>query len=218
MKPKYPVHTDFYGAKLVITKDVLNPRDETEFLAERADNFLKQRRKEKITKFRVLDMGTGSGAIAVSLAKKFPVEEFTAADISEKALKVAKQNAKLNGLKNIKFVKSNLFKQIAGKFDLIVANLPYVETNKIPNRYEPSVAFDGGERGLDVIEKFLHQAGQFLKLDGAIMLEIGYEQGAHVKLLARKYLPKKNVFVELDYAGHDRYVIILPDGTDKISS
>lgn len=208
-KVKLPQTIEFYGASVTVTKDVLFPRPETEFLVERADKILEKMRLNKIPKLHILDIGTGSGAIFIPLAKKFPDEGFVGADLSKKALAIARKNARANNVKNVKLIRSNLFKNITGRFDLIIANLPYVETKNMPKKLtEPKIALHGGQNGLEVIEKFLKDAGKFLKRDGAILMEIGTAQGKAVKKLVQKYLPAKKPKLESDYAGHDRYLQI----------
>ena len=153
---------DFMGLKIKVNPSVLIPRFETEILVETAGKYLKPGAK-------VLDLGTGSGCIAIALAKEFPGAEFLACDISKEALKVAAQNALLQGV-NIDFKEGDLFEACDLQdeaFDLIVSNPPYIATGDFPSLqpeigYEPRIALDGGEDGLAFYRRIIAGAGRYL--------------------------------------------------------
>ena len=169
-------YTDFYGMKINVNSDVLCPRPETEYLVEEVSRLIKQDNLQA-----VLDLCTGSGAIALVVKRDNPNVAVTASDISEKALMVAKQNAEQNNLQ-IDFVVSNLFDNINGEFDLIVSNPPYIKTDVIGmldpevRFFEPNIALDGGKDGLDFYRKIAENAKNHLKIGGILAFEIGFDQ------------------------------------------
>lgn len=196
-------HANFYGFDFVVTKDVLSPRMDTERLVEAVlDNLL--------PKQTVLDVGTGSGAIAITIAKKSNAK-VTAVDISDEALKVAKQNAVKNQA-NVKFVKSDLFKNLGrfAKFDIIVSNPPYIPTKQIDaldkevKDFDPILALDGGESGLDFYEKIILEAPKRLNKNGMIFFEVGKGQASMVKKLLQKNF--KDIRIVKDYNKINRVV------------
>lgn len=197
--------TEFYGLKFIVSKDVLIPRIDTEILVEKLIDEINSRDKN----VDVLDIGTGSGAIAVTIAKETNAK-VTAVDVSENALKVAKQNAKINNVK-VNFIHSNLFENVKGKFDIIVSNPPYIESAEINKLmpevkdFEPILALDGGKTGLEFYEKIVDNAGKYLKPQGKLFFEIGYNQNEAVsKLMKDKF---KNVLCLKDFLGNDRVII-----------
>lgn len=169
-------YTDFYGMKINVNSDVLCPRPETEYLVEEVSRLIKQDNLQA-----VLDLCTGSGAIALVVKRDNPNVAVTASDISEKALMVAKQNAEQNNL-HVDFVLSNLFDNINGEFDLIVSNPPYIKTDVIGTLdpevrfFEPTIALDGGMDGLDFYRKIVENAKNHLKIGGILAFEIGFDQ------------------------------------------
>ena len=169
-------YTDFYGMKINVNSDVLCPRPETEYLVEEVSRLIKQDNLQA-----VLDLCTGSGAIALVVKRDNPNVAVTASDISEKALMVAKQNAEQNNL-HVDFVASNLFDNINGEFDLIVSNPPYIKTDVIGmldpevRFFEPTIALDGGMDGLDFYRKIVENAKNHLKIGGILAFEIGFDQ------------------------------------------
>ena len=169
-------YTDFYGMKINVNSDVLCPRPETEYLVEEVSRLIKQDNLQA-----VLDLCTGSGAIALVVKRDNPNVAVTASDISEKALMVAKQNAEQNNL-HVDFVVSNLFDNINGEFDLIVSNPPYIKTDVIGmldpevRFFEPTIALDGGMDGLDFYRKIVENAKNHLKIGGILAFEIGFDQ------------------------------------------
>lgn len=192
----------FYGLEFYVNTDVLSPRQETELLVEKA-------LQEVNNDSKVLDLCTGSGAIAVSLAKNCDAE-ITASDISKKALKVAKKNAKNLGA-NIKFIQSNMFDNIKGKFDVIVSNPPYIASQDVNNLerevkdYDPVLSLDGGVDGLEFYKIIARESPRFLSKNGVLMLEIGFKQYKDVEQLLK--LNNFDTILVKDYSGNDRIVI-----------
>lgn len=201
----------FYHWDFVVTPDVLIPRPETEHLIEAAQAWLKNRQGEQLN---ILDVGTGSGIIAVSLALLFPQASVTAIDVSPSALEIAKLNASRLGAENIEFRHGNLLNGLPTNFrvDLIAANLPYIDHDELQNlevaKWEPHLALDGGIGGLDLIRDLLHQAPAYLKPGGLILLEIGADQGEATRQLALLVFPNAGVEVKQDLAGLDRIVSV----------
>jgi release factor glutamine methyltransferase len=200
----------FMSLNFIVTKDVLIPRPETELIVENAIGVSK-----KFTgKASILDIGTGSGAIAVSLAKFIENSEIVATDLSEKALDVAALNAKKHGVENkIKFIKADLFPDDVQKFDIIVSNPPYIKTALINGLqrevkdFEPLSALDGGGDGLTYYQAILAKAPEYLKENGAIILEISPDLAKDIVSLARNTLASKDIRVIKDLNGLDRVVV-----------
>ena len=198
----------FRYIELMVTSAVLIPRPETEELVEKVLRWAKGRRE-----LRIVDVGTGSGCIAISLAKELEGAAVIAVEVSAEALKIAQQNA-LNNNATVEFHQGSLLKPIAEPVDLIVANLPYVaETerallDKSVARFEPQLALFGGEDGLDLVRELLRQAVGKLRPKGAIFLEIGFQQGVAVVAIAQQHFPNATVTCQQDYAGQDRFVSI----------
>jgi len=178
--------TEFMGLEFIVTPTVLIPRPDTEILVETTLRYAADKvSSEKATGLQVLDIGTGSGCIAVSLAKCLPQAQISASDISPAALEIARQNAKLNGVeKRINFLNCDLFpsrEQRANGYDLILSNPPYIKTDVIKTLelevlHEPKVALDGGEDGLDFYRRIIREAPACLKPGGLLILEIGFDQ------------------------------------------
>ena len=193
----------FMGMELKVTPDVLIPRSDTEVLVE-------QLLSDGVKDMSVLDLCTGSGCILLGLMKNESGIKGTGADISEKALNVARENAKIQGV-SAEWVVSDLYGQITGNFDVITSNPPYIRTSEIEllmpevGKYEPRSALDGGADGLDYYRKIVKDAPKYLNPGGRIYLEIGSEQGEAVKTLL-----EENGFNEIriirDYARLDRVV------------
>ncbi|MDR0518973.1 MAG: peptide chain release factor N(5)-glutamine methyltransferase [Clostridiales Family XIII bacterium] len=204
----------FMGMSLYVDENVLIPRPETEHLVNEAMNYLLDNRSAK----NVLDLGTGSGAVAISLAKKIPHLKITASDIRREALSVAESNAERLGVKNqIKFVESDVFSGFktgfgGSKWDVIVSNPPYIKSAVIPmlqreiSEHEPLVALDGGPDGLDVIRRIINGAPTFLRKTGAVFFEIGYDQAQNVSYLFRENGSYVRVSVTPDISGKDRVI------------
>ena len=195
---------EFMGLPFLVSPDVLIPRQDTEILAEEALKIIRPG-------MDVLDLCTGSGCIIISLLKFQPKIRATASDISGAALRVARENSKLNDV-TLTFVKSDLFADLAGSFDLIVSNPPYIPTDRIRElmpevrEHEPFAALDGKEDGLAFYRKISKEGFGYLKPGGSLMLEIGYDQSEAVTalLLQEGYRTIRTV---KDLAGKDRVVI-----------
>ena len=200
-------HADFFGMQLKVDERVLIPRPETEELVEL---ILVENLEDKL---KVLDIGTGSGAIALALAKNRPDWSVTAADISKDALQLASENAKNQNL-NIFFKKSDCFAEISEKYDIIVSNPPYIsredesEVGLNVLHSEPHLALFADEDGLAIYRRIAEDAKGYLKDGGKIYLEIGYKQGQSVPELFRKHLPEKRVRTLKDQFGQDRMVVV----------
>lgn len=198
---------EFYGMELKVDERVLIPRPETEELVEL---ILTENPKPNLS---VLDIGTGSGAIALALAKNHPDWLVTASDISPDALNLASENASLQDLK-ISFKKSDCFAEIAENYDIIVSNPPYIsradesEVGLNVLHSEPHLALFAEEDGLAIYRKIAEDAKNHLREGGKIYLEIGYKQGHSVPALFRKYLPEKRVRTLKDQFGQDRMVVV----------
>jgi release factor glutamine methyltransferase len=199
---------EFWGLQFKVNSSVLVPRPDTEILVEAALNWIKPQAEKNL---RVIDICTGSGAIAVALKHECPNVTIEASDISEVALKVASENVRnLLGEGAITLYQSNLLDDISGKFDLIVSNPPYVPSGIIPSlskevQREPLLALDGGEDGLDLIRVLVSAATEKLNPNGKIFLEADSEQMADIKAILQE-----NGFVDIevvkDLAGLDRVI------------
>lgn len=192
---------EFMKLNFIVNKSVLIPREDTEILVLEA---LKQ------GKTKILDLCTGSGCIAISLAKYLNNAEVDASDISTRALSVAKKNAKLNEV-NVNFIHSDLFESLNKKYDLIISNPPYIRKSEIKSlqkevKKEPIRALDGGESGLDFYERIINESVNFLNEKGIIMFEIGYDQAKDVSSLLKKNNFKKIKKVK-DLSNYDRVII-----------
>lgn len=200
----------FYGLDFMVTPDVLIPRPETELLIEECIAWLEVHPSKR----EMADIGTGSGAIAITLADRFEDLKITAIDISEKALEVASQNAiLLNVHSKINFVHNDLLSNFTGRFDLIAANLPYIPSEKLRSlpvaRHEPLLALDGGPDGLDLIKLLLRQSREHLKPGGMIILEIEEGQSESASTVAEALLPGGKISILNDLANHPRILKIM---------
>ena len=200
-------HAEFFGMELKVDERVLVPRPETEELVEL---ILAENPKKNL---KVLDIGTGSGAIALALAKSRPDWTITAADISQDALDIAEENAKENS-GDLIFIKSDCFSEISSKYDIIVSNPPYIsrrdesEVGLNVLHSEPHLALFADEDGLAIYHKIAEGAKDYLTDGGKIYLEIGYKQGQSVPALFKENLPEKRVRTLKDQFGQDRMVVI----------
>ena len=200
---------EFMKLNFYINENVLIPRQDTEILVEEVINIAKRIKNPKI-----LDLCTGSGAIAVSLAKYLTESEITATDISNKALEIAKKNAKINEVENrITFISSDLFTNISEeKYDIIVSNPPYIKRNVIETldeqvRKEPYMALDGGLDGLDFYRKIIKNSYEYLKYHGFLCLEIGFDQKIDVIELIENEEKFENTYSKKDLFDNDRIII-----------
>ncbi|KXU13869.1 Methylase of polypeptide chain release factor [Streptococcus infantis] len=200
-------HAEFFGMQLKVDKRVLIPRPETEELVELT---LAENPKENL---KVLDIGTGSGAIALALAKNRLDWSVTASDISEDALELATENANAQNL-NLSFIKSDCFSEISSKYDIIVSNPPYIsredqeEVGLNVLHSEPHLALFADEDGLAIYRRIAEDSKDYLNDGGKIYLEIGYKQGQSVPALFMENLPEKRVRTLKDQFGQDRMVVI----------
>ena len=196
------------GLNFYVNENVLIPQPDTEILVEETIEKIKNLMSNNI---KILDLCTGSGAIAISIAKL--MSNITATDISEKALKIAKTNAQNNNVQNkIKFINSNMFQNINEKFDVILSNPPYIETNTIKTlskevQNEPKLALDGGQDGLEFYRIIAKNAHKHLNKNGIIMLEIGYNQRKAVTQIFEETKKYKNIECKKDYSNNDRIII-----------
>ena len=198
---------EFWGKKFEVDKNTLIPRPETELLIEKLIKIYKYK------KISILDIGTGSGCILVSLLIELPNSIGVGIDISRKAIEIARKNALLYGVdKRIKFLTKSIIKLYNCKFDLLVSNPPYIDKKKIRNlddgikKFEPLVALNGGNDGLDVIKKVIYKAKEILKINGRLALEIGNNQSKKIS----KELKLNNFKIEQnikDYKENTRCLI-----------
>lgn len=200
---------DFYGNTLKVNKNVLIPRPETEFLVEKTYNYIKQYLKEDIS---ILDIGTGSGCIAISLKKLLPDTKVTACDISPLALEVAVDNSKLVN-SDIEFIQSDIFSNISDKYDCIISNPPYIREDEqimdIVKNNEPHLALYAKDNGLYFYKEIIKQSKEHVNDKFIIAFEIGEEQGQDVINIAKEYYPNDLVILEKDLQQLDRYLFIV---------
>jgi release factor glutamine methyltransferase len=210
-------HVEFYRLDFLTDRRALIPRPETEHLVELA---LKKPQisnplKSEISKSQIVEVGTGSGCVVVSLAVKLPEMRLIATDISADALALAHENARRHKVSSrIQFLRGDLLAPVTVRVDGVIANLPYVTTAEWQNlprhirQHEPRIALDGGQDGLDLVRRLFAQAPQRVKPDGWLLLEIGATQGQAVSALARQAFPLAAVNLHRDYAGLTRVVEI----------
>ena len=201
----------FYDRKFKVTKDVLSPRMETEELIYKVIEYIKSINKNNI---KILDLCTGSGIIGITLRKEleFKSLEVVASDISEEALKVAKENAIMNEAE-VKFIQSDIFENINDKFDIIVSNPPYIAYNdKITMEdnvlnYDPHLALFAEEDGMYFYREIVENAKEYLEEDGLVFFEIGYDQREKILKLANENGFKAEVYKDIN--GRDRMAILV---------
>jgi len=223
-------YVDFLGMKIKIGKGVLIPRPETELLAEEA---VKTIRSQKLNppvppfakggngRVTILDLCTGSGCLALALAKEFPLAYVYGTDISEVAIRYAKENAEINGIKNVTFLNGSLFEPLGElftihslllTFDLIISNPPYIRKDDIRNlqpeikEWEPVEALDGGDDGLNFYRSIIPESRHYLKESGCLMLELGFGQADAVRRIAEN-AGFTDISFKKDYSGIERIFI-----------
>lgn len=194
---------EFMGIDLIVTNDVLIPQPDTEILVEETIKVAKQYDKPKI-----LDLCTGSGAIAIAIKKCIPEAEIVASDLSSKALRIANNNDRT---KKIRFILSDLFENINEKFDIIVSNPPYIKTEEIKTlskevQNEPLMALDGGQDGLYFYEKIIKQANSYLNQNNYLCLEIGENQKNEIIKKIQYNGKYTNIQTYKDLGGNDRVI------------
>jgi len=199
-------HQEFMRLNFYVDSNVLIPQPDTEILVEEVINNCKENAK-------ILDLCTGSGAIGLSIAKNIKNAKVTMSDISNKALEIANKNAKSNDvIGKCKFVLSDMFQNIQGKFDVIVSNPPYIKTEVIKTldkevQNEPNIALDGGEDGLYFYKGISQNAYKYLNKDGILALEIGYDQKNEVIELLKIEGKYTDIYCKKDLAGNDRIIV-----------
>lgn len=215
-------HKEFFGLDFYVNQNVLIPRPESEWLVENSIKYLEDRIRHtqiQTTKYQILDVGTGSGCLIISIAKQFNNKtidqcKYYASDISDKALNVALKNAK-NHQTDINFIQSDLFKNIERelKFDLIIANLPYVPFEsklntdyRLPTSYEPQNAIFARDNGTEIIKRFLLEVKDRLNNGGTILIELDPRNASEIKKFAKNIF--NNTELEKDLAGFNRYLIL----------
>lgn len=205
-------HKEFYGVDLLVTPDVLIPRPETETLVEHA-LFMSLMGME-VSQLVIADVGTGTGAIAINLGIHLPAARIYATDINEKSLMVANYNIRRHNVADrVTLCHGDLLEPLPEPVDLIVANLPYIPSERVPVlqpeiQWEPIRALDGGSQGMDLIARLISQAAKKLNQQGVILLEMDPEQILAAQDLARQYFPEAETSVERDLAGLDRVFVI----------
>lgn len=209
---------EFWSLELVVTKDVLIPRPDTECLVEASLSLLSTASagNSELKPMHILDLGTGSGAIVLALAKEHPMHIYFASDCSIEIIKVAKKNAKKNNLdEKVSFFTGDWLSSLNdGKisFDMILSNPPYIRTGDIAGlqpeicEYEPSIAIDGEEDGLSSLKHIIYSAHTFLKRYGALLLEIGHDQRDAVSRIIENCGEYENIVFSKDYSGYCRVV------------
>lgn len=226
VKPFTPIQyiigkTEFLGSDFIVNEDVLIPRPETEILVEVAVEMASIMQAYSAISgasglcgrsLKLLDLCTGSGNIAISLTKKITNCKITASDISSKALTVAGRNAGANGLSGaIEFIESDLFENINDRYDIIVSNPPYIARHEFDTlqeevRFEPRIALDGGDDGLEFYRRIFIEAHRYLKKGGYVIAEIGYGQARPINEIIVQDGKFKLVDMRKDHNGIDRII------------
>jgi release factor glutamine methyltransferase len=212
-------HCEFYGIDFYIDHHTFIPRPETELLVEKAVE-LAQRISHQGEQITIVDIGTGCGAIAVSLALALPQAKIYATDVSAAALQVAEINCRRHGVNSqVKLLQGNLLESLPQPVDMIVANLPYIKNCEFGDLspeirdYEPTMALAGGEDGLDRIKQMLEQMPGKLSYGACFLLEIGQGQGEMVTSLIKNYFPEGSIELIPDLGGIERVVkVVLQEG------
>lgn len=202
-------NVDFYGYKINVNENVLIPRFETEELVSKTIQLIKKYFNNKIN---ILDIGTGSGCIAITLKKELKDIYVTAVDISKEALDVAINNSKENNCE-INFIESDVFEKVTEKYDVIISNPPYIrydeEIEEIVKNNEPHLALYADNNGLYFYEKIIKESEKYLNKKNIIAFEIGYKQADEIKKIALTYYPNSIVIIEKDLQEKDRFVFII---------
>ena len=200
-------NVNFYGNTINVNENTLIPRFETELLVEKTIKLINKYFDRKVD---ILDIGTGSGCIAITLNKELD-SNVTAVDISDKALDVARENNKIKNT-NVNFYKSDVFSNVNDKYDVIISNPPYIAYDEkimdIVYNNEPHSALFADNNGLYFYEKILSECSNYLNNKFIIAFEIGYKQGLLIEELANKYLDNVSVTIQKDYSNKDRFVFI----------
>ncbi len=211
-------YREFYGISLLVNADVLIPRPETESMVEHA-LFMSIMGMES-SQLVIADVGTGTGAIAINLAIHLPAARIYAVDVTDPVLNVASYNIRSHNVSDrVTLCQGDLLEPVPEPVDLVVANLPYIPTGRIPTlqpevQWEPKAALDGGGDGLDLVRRLLAQAATRLKEQGIILLELDPEQMTAATEIARQHFPDASISVEQDLARQDR-ILVLTRGLEE---
>lgn len=201
-------NVDFYGNIINVNENTLIPRFETELLVQKTIKYIREYFNKKVS---ILDIGTGSGCIAITLRKELDCN-VDGVDISTGALEIAKENNKINNT-DVNFYESDVFSNVSCKYDVIISNPPYIaydeEIMDIVYNNEPHTALFADNNGLYFYDKILSECESYLNEKFIIAFEIGYKQSLDIKNMAYKYLDNIDVITEKDYSDKDRYVFIV---------
>lgn len=201
-------NVEFYGYKFNVNKNVLIPRFETEELVEKTIKYIKKYFNKKVD---VIDLGTGSGCIAITLKKEIDCN-MDALDISTKALEVAHENAKINNAE-INFINDDMLNPLNKKYDVIISNPPYIsydeEIMDIVKNNEPELALYAKNNGLYYYEEIIKNANKYLKEKNILAFEIGYKEGEYLKEYSKKYFKDAIIEIKKDLSGKDRFLFII---------
>jgi release factor glutamine methyltransferase len=200
---------EFYGRRFRVSPDVLIPRPETESLVDRALGFLRAHPQA----IDIVDVGTGSGCLAVTLAAEAPRVHVLAVDISAPALRMARANARTHRVESrLRWVQADLMTAFRGAWDLLVANLPYIPRERLGrlevSRHEPHLALEGGPDGMELLRRLVGAIPDVLRPGGFAALEIDEGQGEALRSLVQARLPSSEVAIEPDLAGRERFLTI----------
>lgn len=201
-------NVDFYGYTFKVNKNTLIPRFETELLVEKTIKYINKYFNNEI---KILDIGTGSGCIAITLNKLLDNSRVTAVDISKNALDVARENSKINNT-DVNFIESDVFSNINDKYDVIISNPPYISYDEdimdVVYNNEPHMALHADDNGLYFYDKILMECRKYLNDRFFIAFEIGYKQGNDIINIINKYFDNVNISLEKDYSGRDRFIFV----------
>lgn len=201
-------NVDFYGYTFKVNKNTLIPRFETELLVEKTIKYINKYFNNEI---KILDIGTGSGCIAITLNKLLDNSRVTAVDISKNALDVARENNKINNT-DVNFIESDVFSNINDKYDFIISNPPYISYDEdimdVVYNNEPHMALYADDNGLYFYDKILMECRKYLNDRFFIAFEIGYKQGNDIINIINKYFDNVNISLEKDYNGRDRFIFV----------
>lgn len=199
---------EFYGNHFNVDSTVLIPRPETEILVDLAIEWI----SFHPTVLKIVDVGTGSGAIILSVLKKFPHLYGLGIDISYQALKIAKKNRDRFSIRQLDFIQMDCLSGLENKFDVILANLPYIPDSEVYKldvaKFEPLLALNGGENGIEIIKKFIDQIPVQLSIPGLVLMEIQYDQSALICELITKTIKNCSLSIVKDLAGLDRIIMV----------
>lgn len=201
-------NVDFYGNTFKVNKNTLIPRFETELLVEKTIKYINKYFNNEI---KILDIGTGSGCIAITLNKLLDNSRVTAVDISKDALDVARENNKINNT-DVNFIESDVFSNINDKYDVIISNPPYISYDEdimdVVYNNEPHMALYADDNGLYFYDKILRECRKYLNDMSLIAFEIGYKQGNDILNIINKYFDNVNISLEKDYSDRDRFIFV----------